>query len=188
MDTPTAHGSVRARDWISATAVTYATALAMPNPLAHCAGPGMVSFDPLTRNLYSPDPPNQVSCTHYQLFFNHQTKQSRQPFSWSAAGAWCSHCCGAGPFLGAGSVPGLRTSTSQAAAVGFLTHWAREGTPSQLHHVALASRIFNPLCWARDGTSAKDKSKLLSDDKTRIPTWAVFCFGFFLKFNAWMRP
>ena len=32
MATSAAHGSFRARDWIQASAVTYATAMAMPNP------------------------------------------------------------------------------------------------------------------------------------------------------------
>ena len=37
------HGiwSCWARDWIQATVATYTTAVAMPDPLTHCAGPGI---------------------------------------------------------------------------------------------------------------------------------------------------
>ena len=37
MTAPTACGSSQPRDWIPATAVTYATAAGLPDPLAHCA-------------------------------------------------------------------------------------------------------------------------------------------------------
>ena len=36
-----ADGSSWARDWIQVTAVTYATPRAKPDPLTHCAGPGI---------------------------------------------------------------------------------------------------------------------------------------------------
>ena len=40
MAVPTAYGSSWARDWIQVTAATYATAVAIPDSLTHCAGPG----------------------------------------------------------------------------------------------------------------------------------------------------
>ena len=41
MATPTAYESSGAKDLIWATAVTYATATATPDPLTHCARPGI---------------------------------------------------------------------------------------------------------------------------------------------------
>ena len=41
MAAPAAYGSCRARDWIWATAATYAAAVAMPDPLSHKARPGV---------------------------------------------------------------------------------------------------------------------------------------------------
>ena len=41
MAAPEAYGSSQTRDCIHATAGTYATAVAMPDPLTHCAWPGI---------------------------------------------------------------------------------------------------------------------------------------------------
>ena len=41
MATPMAYESSQVRDWIWATAVTYATAAAMPDPLTYCTRPGI---------------------------------------------------------------------------------------------------------------------------------------------------
>ena len=38
---PEAYGSSQARDWIQATAATYTPAVAMWDPLTHCAGLGI---------------------------------------------------------------------------------------------------------------------------------------------------
>ena len=40
------YGSSQAMDWISAVAVTYTTAAAMPDPLTHCAVPGIETAPP----------------------------------------------------------------------------------------------------------------------------------------------
>ena len=41
MAAPAAYGSSRAKDKIQVTATTYAAAAATPDPLTHCAGPGI---------------------------------------------------------------------------------------------------------------------------------------------------
>ena len=43
MAAPAAYGSPQARDWIQATAVTYATAAATPDPSTHCTRLGVAS-------------------------------------------------------------------------------------------------------------------------------------------------
>ena len=43
MATPMAFGSSHSRDWMQATAATYAMAAAMLDPLTHCAELGIVT-------------------------------------------------------------------------------------------------------------------------------------------------
>ena len=41
MTAPMAYGSSQVKDWIWATALTYTTAMAIPDPLTRCAGQGI---------------------------------------------------------------------------------------------------------------------------------------------------
>ena len=49
MAAPRAYGSSWARDGIQASAVTQATAVAMPDPLTHCTGSGIEPVPPQAR-------------------------------------------------------------------------------------------------------------------------------------------
>ena len=50
---PTAYGSSRARDWIQATASTYARTVATPDPLTPCCQAGIESIHPQKLSLCS---------------------------------------------------------------------------------------------------------------------------------------
>lgn len=55
-----------ARNWIQATAATYSTAIATPDTLTHCAGPGVVS----TPQQQSEEPLCHSRNSRYSLFFS----------------------------------------------------------------------------------------------------------------------
>ena len=73
MAAPTAYGSSEARDWIWATATTYATAAAMQDPLTHDARPGSnwhLHSDQAASQILNPLSYSKDSQTHFLFFHN----------------------------------------------------------------------------------------------------------------------